>query len=220
MRTTAGGGQLAGSTNDTITVSTGPDGIAACPILTLGPNPATNTVTATALNIDNNVVAVEDGEGTFVEALNSVVTFNATATLGAISFVSVTTASGAAFDGTSFVVDGAFINFIATIQNPRSAFGSANSPVILQGWVQQGQTRRAAGGTDLTCAAIGTLPNGTCVQNSGASANDIQSAGAGTFVAGNATLVLELWQGSVGGTLLVSKSIPITLTITPPTVGN
>jgi hypothetical protein len=133
-----------------------------------------------------------------------------------LGFVSVTTSDGTTpFDGSGLVIDGGvsdFAAYVATIQNPGAALGSANTPVILQGWVQQGTTRRAAGGTVLTCASQGVLPSGTCVQNGGASPNDIQAAGSGTFAVGSATLVLELWSGSVGsGTLLATKSIPITL---------
>jgi hypothetical protein len=212
-KVTAGGGNLGnGITLDT--VFTGPDGIAACPILTLGPTAVPNTVTATALNIDDGVTASEDlGRGPFSVTLHGVVTFNATATAGTLGFVSVTTTDGQTpFDNSSLSIDGPVVDFIATIQNPGSAIGSSDVPVILQNWVQQGKTRRAAGGTDLTCATQGVLPSGSCVQNWGASANDVQSSGTGVLSAGSATLILELWQGSVGdGTLLATKSIPITL---------
>jgi hypothetical protein len=75
---TFGGGNFGNA--DTATVLSGADGIAACPILTLGPTAGTNTVSATALNIDDGVAASEDfGEGPFPVTLRGVVTFNATA---------------------------------------------------------------------------------------------------------------------------------------------
>lgn len=78
-RVTSGGGTF-GKSFDTTTVTTGADGIAACPILTLGPTTGTNTVTATALNIDDGIVAAEDfGEGAFPVTLHGVVPFTATA---------------------------------------------------------------------------------------------------------------------------------------------
>lgn len=209
---TAGGGTFGNA--DTATVLTGSDGIAACPILTLGPTAGTNTVTATALNIDDGVVASEDFEGPTTVTLHGIVTFNATATAGTLGFVSVTTTDGQTpLDGSTFPIDGSAVNFIATIQNPGSAIGSSDVPVVLQNWIQQGKTRRAANGTDLTCTSLGVLPNGTCVQSWDAAANDVQASGTGFFSAGSATLILELWQGSVGdGTLLATRSIPITLT--------
>lgn len=218
---TAGGGNF-GNATTTATVVTGSDGVAACPILTLGQTAGTNTVTATALNIDDGVIASEDlGEGPFPVTLHGVVAFNATATQGTLGFVSVTTSDGqTAFDGSTLSIEGPVVNYIATIQNPGGAIGNGDVPVALQNWIQQGKTRRAAGGTDLTCSSLGILPNGTCVQNWGASANDIQSSGTGVFTAGSATLVIELWQGSIGnGTLLATKSVPITLTGTSTAPG-
>jgi hypothetical protein len=74
----AGGGSF-GKLGTSVTVTTGADGIATCPILTLGSTGA-NTVTATALNIDNGVIAAE---GTLPDTssvtLHGAVTFTAQA---------------------------------------------------------------------------------------------------------------------------------------------
>jgi hypothetical protein len=217
----AGGGSLGTLGTTSATVMTLSDGTAKCPTLILGPNPVTNSVKVTALNIDDGVLAAEDfGEGLSIQPLRGAVTFSATATAGTLGFVSVTKTDGQTpFDNSTLTIDGSNVSFIATIQNPGSALGSSNAPVILQNWVQQGDTRRAAGGTVLTCASQGVLPNGMCVQNWSALANDIQSSGGGTFTAGSATLILELWQGSVEGTLLATKSIPITLSGTSQQTG-
>jgi hypothetical protein len=191
------------------------DAVATCPSWFLGATAGTNTLRAVALNIDDGIIAKEDnGEGGVTSVvLHGVQTFSATATAPPFGFVSVNTPSGASLDNTAFTLYGGLVSFVATIQNP----GDAQSNVTLQGFVTQGSTRRAAGGTVLTCvgASQGVLPTGRCVENSGAFASDAEGiSGTGTFAAGAATLVLELWQSGVGsGTLLASKSIPITIVI-------
>lgn len=202
------------------TALTDANGVATCPSWVLAAT-GPNQLTVSYAKIDNGIIAVEDTPSRQEVVLHNNVTFTATGTQATIGFVSVTTSDGqTAFDGSTLSIEGPIVNYIATIQNPGSAIGNGDLPVVLQNWIQQGKTRRAAGGTDLTCASLGILPNGTCVQNWGASANDIQNSGTGTFTAGSATLVIELWSGSVGGgTLLATKSIPITLTGTSTAPG-
>jgi hypothetical protein len=117
------------------------------------------------------------------------------------SIVSISLAST-----TPLVIGGARANFTAVVYNPT---GASLSGVSVQGWIDQGSTFRAAGGTDLTCAGTnGMMPRGSCVVSFTLGASNA-SSGSGTLVSGGATFRLELKQGA---TLLDTKSAGIALT--------
>ncbi|HEX6049932.1 MAG TPA: hypothetical protein VFZ21_11715 [Gemmatimonadaceae bacterium] len=105
-------------------------------------------------------------------------------------------------------IEGPAATYSATFQNPAGSLQG----VAAQGWVVQGSTRRAAGGTLVTCSAPGVLPTGTCAMSSLASASN-NGVFTPTFVAGEATFVLYLIQDTGGiSTVLDSAIVPITLT--------
>jgi hypothetical protein len=111
----------------------------------------------------------------------------------------------------SAFIGGPVTPYAATLVNT----GITHNNVVLQGWVNQGAARRAAGGAMVTCAGspIGVLPNGTFnVSGSISVANT--SGGTGTLVPGAATFELQLIEN---GTVLFTKIVPITLQ--PPTAG-
>jgi hypothetical protein len=111
---------------------------------------------------------------------------------------------------TTLLIDGAAATATAVIQNPANSLQG----VLLQGWIVQGQTRRAAGGIVVSCGSnAGVLPPGTCTMNVSASASN-SAAGTGTLVAGAATFELDLLQtsGSTSTTFDV-ETVAITLTV-------
>ena len=82
--------------------------------------------------------------------------------------------------------------YTATLYNP----GDALTGVVAQGYITQGLTSRAAGGTLIDChAGLGVLPNGTCqiAFTIVAGNNDV---GSGTLVPGGANFDLEIVVGS------------------------
>lgn len=118
-----------------------------------------------------------------------------------------------ALSTTTLTVGGAQGAFTATIVNP----GDPLSPVTLQGWIEQGATRRASGGTLIGCgeSPLGTLPSGTCQDSFSVGADDTNSAGTGQFISGSATFVLELLQSTESGQVVLdSRTIPVTLVVT------
>jgi len=125
--------------------------------------------------------------------------------------VSVTPAS-------SFIVLGAgFTTYTAAIQNP----GPALTNVTTQGWIRQGSARRAAGGTQILCAGVppNNLPTGACAAHGDIVGGNEPNAGTGTLVLGPATYELELkhFDGTTE-TIFDTKSIPITLVATTPSI--
>ena len=95
---------------------------------------------------------------------------------------------------TKLTIGGDAATATAVIQNPANSLQG----VLLQGWIVQGQTRKAAGGTLVTCGSnVGVLPPGTCTMTVSASASN-SAAGTGTLVAGAATFELDLIQSSGG----------------------
>jgi hypothetical protein len=115
----------------------------------------------------------------------------------------------------SFIVLGAsFTSYSTTLENN----GSPLSDVSIQGWINQGSARRAAGGRVVVCGSesSGVLPTGTCVVPSDIVASN-QTSGSGSLVTGPATFELELRVG-LGGTVVDKKFIPITLVATTPSI--
>ncbi len=106
---------------------------------------------------------------------------------------------------------GSSITYTATLRNP----GASLSNVVLQGWINQGTARRAAGGSMVMCGAgVGVLPNGS-FNVSGSIVASNTTGGAGTLVDGAATFELQL---IVNGTLLEAKTVAVTLAtgVVPP----
>jgi hypothetical protein len=119
----------------------------------------------------------------------------------------------------SFVVLGAgFTSYSTTIQNP----GPSRSGMGIQGWIRQGSARRAAGGPPFLCNGGGTpdvLPTGSCTMPGDIGARNEPADGSGTLVPGPATFELELKQtDATSETILDTKSIPITLVATTPSI--
>jgi hypothetical protein len=114
--------------------------------------------------------------------------------------------SAVSLSSSTVVIGGAGAPYTATIDNP----GASASGVVLQGWIVQGAVRHGAGGTSVFCGSgAGVVPTGTCpVSFSYGAANGV--SGAGTLVAGAATLELDLIDGS--GNTLSTVSLPVTLT--------
>jgi hypothetical protein len=103
-----------------------------------------------------------------------------------------------------------------SLSNP----GPALSTVIVQGEIRQGASFRGAGGSNVACgAALGTLPNGGCVESSLQISASNAAGGEGTLVPGNATYVLTLLHfDGVNTTTLDSRIIPITLVASVPSI--
>jgi hypothetical protein len=113
----------------------------------------------------------------------------------------------------SYVVLGSgFTGYKAVINNP----GGPVTGATLQGWISQGGARRAAGGTQSSCkdAPSGVLPTGSCITLGDIVASNALS-GVGTLVLGPATFELEL---AINGTIVDTKSAPITLVPTTPSI--
>ena len=105
----------------------------------------------------------------------------------------------------NLAINGTPTSYTVSFQNVATSL----SGVIIQGWVNQGSVRHAAGGTVVDCGAGGgVLPNGTCTSTFSASANNGLS-GPGTLVPGAATFELQLVDGN--GVLLSSTRVPVTL---------
>ena len=88
----------------------------------------------------------------------------------------------------SAFIDGRTTPFTATLENP----GTSHSGMVIQGWMLQGTTLRAANGTVISCGSgQGVLPTGTCTVSFELSASN-SAGGNGTFVPGAATFELDL----------------------------
>lgn len=123
-------------------------------------------------------------------------------------------------------IDGNSVGYTATVTNTGSTFSGA----IVQGWIVQGSSRRAAGGLQVDChAGTGVLPNGTCQVSFTAVASN-GTSGNGTLVPGGATLELDLTAGSftvtrtvgvtlIPGSFLATGSLTLTLSGAAGTVG-
>jgi hypothetical protein len=109
-------------------------------------------------------------------------------------------------------IEGPAATYTATLQNPANSLQG----VSLQGWVVQGSTRRAAGGTLVTCSSAGVLPAGACSMSSLASASNL-GVSTPSFVAGGATFVLHLRQTSGGVTTILDSAV-VGITLTRPII--
>lgn len=81
--------------------------------------------------------------------------------------------------------------------------------IVLQTWIDQNATYRAAGGASANCGlGSGIVPAGGCTHNGSSNANDTTSAGSGSLAAGAAFLRVEL---KLNGDVIDVVNEPITL---------
>jgi len=161
------------------TVNTGSDGCAHASWV-LGALPGVNTLKAEAL------------------ASGSPQTFTATGVPG-VQLVSVL------LNSTTLIIGGPNVSYTATVIN---GTGTTLSSVVLQGFVDQGGTSRAAGGVVALCGAgDGVLPPGTCSFTFSTLASNT-TAGTGLLLPGAATARFQLLQGN---TVLDTFTVPVTL---------
>jgi len=111
---------------------------------------------------------------------------------------------------TTLTIDGGLVPYTVTFNNT----GVERTEAVLQGWIRQGTTYRAAGGIVLQCQApvpAGTLPGGDCTASDYASAyNAPPTAGNGDLVPGPAVFELHLEVGA-SSRVIAGFTVPITL---------
>jgi alpha-tubulin suppressor-like RCC1 family protein len=119
--------------------------------------------------------------------------------LGAPSITSVT------LDSYTIAIEGSTI-YHAALFNPGLTL---TGDVSIQGYITQGTTNRAAGGTSIRCSGEidGTLPPGSCTSSFSVTVSN-SVAGTGTLVPGPATLHLDLYNDTA---TFDSETVPITL---------
>src|SRR3989442_979007 len=169
------------------TVNTGTDGCAHASWV-LGALPGLNTLKAEEI------------------ASGSPQTFTATGVPG-VQLVSVL------LNSTTLIIGGPNVSYTATVINQT---GTTLSSVVLQGFVDQGGTSRAAGGVVALCGAgDGVLPPGTCSFTFSTLASNT-TAGTGLLLPGAATARFQLLQGN---TVLDTFTVPVTLLAPVPVPG-
>ena len=136
-----------------------------------------------------------DGNGNALDTRSAALTLAPnTPTLGAPTLTS-----------TPVIIDGATTAYTTTLTNP----GPNLSNVVLQGWLNQGVARRAAGGMQVNVGSgSGQLPTGPSVAVSGSISASNSSGGVGTLVPGAATFELQLL---VNGTVVQTQFVSTTL---------
>ena len=145
--------------------------------------------------------------GTEVELATKSVTVNLVSTP---AIASLTLAS------TTLAIDGPGTTWTASLQNPAKSLQG----VLLQGYIVQGTTRRAAGGLQVSCgSATGVLPPGTCTINFATSASNAGS-GTGALTPGAATFELNMIQSGAPSTTLDTKTVGITLVSSSPVISS
>jgi hypothetical protein len=113
---------------------------------------------------------------------------------------------------TTLTIGGAAMDYTATILN--YSLTTTITSVFIQNWIEQGTARRAAAASAVFCdpAPFGSVPPGACQMPYFALANNTTSAGTGTLVPGAATLVVQLYQSTVGSDVVYREArVPITL---------
>ena len=188
------------------------DGTYTCPAFELSAAPGANTFRVTASNLDPNVILESaDGEHTTDPGL---VTFTETGAAGAPNIASLKVGSA------QVQIDGPTAAYTAEVDNPTT---NTYQNVVLNGFVVQGNTRRAAGSFQIVCndGPSGQLPPepaGACIITATFQANDVQEPGTGTFATGAATFELDLQQQTPGSPTVLTfdtKTFAITLTPAP-----
>ena len=115
---------------------------------------------------------------------------------------------------TTLTIEGPGISYTAKLLNPVAPLPN----VTLQGWIVQGSSRYAAGGTTVMCGGLAVLPTGTCEVTSIAVASN-QNSGVGLLVPGPATFELQLLQTVGGNTVLDTETLDVNLVAaSPPTI--
>jgi hypothetical protein len=145
---------------------------------------ASNTSSGTGTLVPGPAVArfvLQSGDGTIVyDEFTTPVTLVDAITIDAVSLSSTTVSIGGE------------VTYTATVTNHTS---STLSATILQGWIYQGSTIRAAGGLSVDCGAgVGELPPGSCEVSFTLGASN-SGSGTGTLVPGAATARWELKHG-------------------------
>ena len=114
------------------------------------------------------------------------------------------TITGVTLGSSTISIDGS-TTYDAALFNP----GSTLTNVVLQGYILQGATNRAAGGANVNCSGTldGILPSGGCTASWHVIVSN-SNGGSGTLVPGPATFQLDLIQGT---TILDSETASITL---------
>jgi hypothetical protein len=122
-----------------------------------------------------------------------------------VTLVSGLGVSGLTPQSTTLAIGGATIPYTATFVNS----GPKYSDVVLQGWIDQGTTRRAAGGFSIFCEGYpsGMIDTGTCPVGGSIVASN-STSGNGTLVSGSATFELQVISR---GTVLNTVFLPVTL---------
>ncbi len=115
---------------------------------------------------------------------------------------------------TTLTIEGPGATYSVTLQNPAKSLQG----VLLQGYVVQGSTRRAAGGTLVTCnSSAGVLPTGSCSMSSLASASN-NGISTPTLIPGAATFELYLLQNN-NGVLTPLDTETVAITLDKPIIG-
>jgi hypothetical protein len=183
----------------------------------VGKLPAGNCDLAVSAVVSNS----SPGNGTLVPGAATIVlrvlqTVDATVTelAGksiAVNLAATPTITSLALGSTTLTIDGPATSYTATILNPANSLQN----VLLQGEIVQGLTRRAAGGTMVTCGSgVGVFPPGACTITFGANASN-SAGGSGTLLSGPATFELQLTQASGGvETRFDTETIAISLVST------
>src|SRR5262249_44717827 len=153
----------------------------------------TVTGSIAASNAGGGTGTLAPGAATFEVQLTQGTTVLATSTVPLTLVSTAPTMTALTPNATSVTLEGAAVAYSTTLNNP----GASQTNVLLQGWINQGTVRRAAGGAMVMCGAgVGVLPTGSFpVQGSMGASNG--SGGSGTLVAGAATLEVQMIQNNV-----------------------
>lgn len=112
---------------------------------------------------------------------------------------------GVALASTTVTIGG-WITYDATVTNAET---QTVGGLTIQGWVEQGSAKRAAGGAmlhDCGGSQVGELPPGTCTLTQSLVASNA-SSGTGTLVAGPASARIELWHFEDGLSRLLDEVV-------------
>ena len=151
---------------------------------TLGPGPAT-------FELDLIV------NGAVVSQKTTAVTIVTGATIASLAMASATS--------DTLLLEASGASVTTTLKN----IGSSLSGLSVEGWINQGTSRRFAAGTLVSCGSTaGVLPNGSCVMSLQFVASN-NTAGTGTLSAGDAKFQLQLVDAT--GTVLSSASVALYL---------
>ena len=131
-----------------------------------------------------------------------------------VNLVATPAITSLALTSTTLAIDGPGTTYTVTMNNPASSLQG----VLIQGYMVQGATRRAAGGASLTCGgSVGVMTPGVCTMTFGTSAAN-QNGGSGTLVPGPATFELNLIQNTGTEVLFDTKTVAVTLVSSTPSI--